>query len=60
LQPQSRVVTASNEVLSALSEHGAFSIPARSGYGRDARRQFSAKLVASWPSPTISPSTALS
>jgi hypothetical protein len=54
LQPQSRVVTAPDEVLSLKHKHGAFSIPARSGYGRDARRQLSAKLVASQPSPTKS------
>jgi hypothetical protein len=53
LQPQSRVITAPNEV---LSKHGAFSILAGSGYGRDARRQLSAKLVASQPSTTTSPS----
>ena len=47
LQPQSRVVAASGEVLT-LSEHGALStIPPRSGYGRDARCQLSAKLVTS-------------
>src|SRR3984893_12287382 len=51
LQPQSRVITAPNEV---LSKHGAFSILAGSGYGRDARRQLSAKLVASQPSTTTS------
>jgi hypothetical protein len=56
LQPQSRVVTAPDEVLSLKHKHGAFSIPARSGYGRDARRQLFAKLVASQPSPTTSPS----
>ena len=55
LQPQSRVVTAPDEVLS-LSKHGAFSIPARFGYGRDARGQLPPKLVASRPSPTTSPS----
>src|SRR5271166_6161487 len=53
LQPQSRFITAPNEV---LSKHGAFSILAGSGYGRDARRQLSAKLVASQPSTTTSPS----
>src|SRR5271170_4865703 len=53
LQPQSRAITAPNEV---LSKHGAFSILAGSGYGRDARRQLSAKLVASQPSTTTSPS----
>ena len=53
LQPQSRAITAPNEV---LSKHGAFSILAGSGYGRDARRQLSAKLVTSQPSTTTSPS----
>ena len=54
LQPQPRVVTAPDEV---LSKHGAFGgISARSGYGRDTRRQLSAKLVASRSSLTTSPS----
>jgi Family of unknown function (DUF6788) len=51
LQPQSRVITASGEVLT-LNEHGAFgTTPPRSRYGRDARRQLSAKLVASRRGP---------
>jgi hypothetical protein len=57
LQHQSRVITASGEVLT-LSEHGAFStIPPRSRYGRDARRQLSAKLVASRRGPRTSSCT---
>ena len=51
LQPQSRVITAPGEVLT-LSEHGALgTTPPRSRYGRDARRQLSAKLVASRRGP---------
>jgi hypothetical protein len=53
LQPQSRVITSSDEV---LSKHGVCSILAGFGYGRDARRKFSAKLAASQPSATTSPS----
>ena len=59
LQRKSRVIAAPGEVLT-FSEHGAFSTPARFGYGRQARRQFSPKLVASRPGPRTSSSAELS
>ena len=55
LQRKSRVTAASGEILT-LSEHGAFGTPARFGHGREARRQFSPKLVASRPGPRSSSS----
>ena len=59
LQRKSRVIAAPGEVLT-FSEHGAFGSPARFGYGREARRQFSPKLVASRPGPRTSSSAELS
>lgn len=59
LQRKSRVIAAPGEVLT-FSEHGAFGTPARFGYGREARRQFSPKLVASRPGPKTSSSAELS
>ena len=58
LQRKSRVTAASGKILT-LSEHGAFSTPARFGYGRQARRQFSPKLVTSRPGPRTSSSAGL-
>ena len=55
LQRKSRVTAASGEILT-LSEHGASGTPARFGHGREARRQFSPKLVASRPGPRTSSS----
>ena len=55
LQRKSRVTAASGKILT-LSEHGAFGTPARFGHGREARRQFSPKLVASRPGPRSSSS----
>jgi hypothetical protein len=55
LQRKSRITAASGEILT-LSEHGAFGTPARFGHGREARRQFSPKLVASRRAPTTSSS----
>jgi hypothetical protein len=47
LQPKSRVITAPGEVLT-FNEHGAFGIRrTRFRYGRDSRRQLSAKLAKS-------------
>jgi hypothetical protein len=55
LQHKSGVVTAAGEVLT-FSKHGTFGTPARSGHGRDARRQLSPKLAASRPGPRTSSS----
>jgi hypothetical protein len=56
LQSQSRVITAPGEVLT-FNEHGVFS-PRRTrfGYGRDSRRQLSAKLAKSQRSASRTPS----
>ena len=55
LQRKSPVIAASGEILT-VSGHGAFGTPARFGHGREARRQFSPKLVASRPGPRTSSS----